>query len=384
MIDSINFLRTLARHDVNFFTGVPDSLLKPFCSCVSDQVAKRQHVIAANEGAAIGLGIGHYLATGQVPCIYLQNSGLGNTINPLLSLAAPEVYAVPMLLIVGWRGEPDVKDEPQHLKQGKVTIKLLDAMGINYTILHANMDELQIQREIEKGVANAKATGNAFVFLIRKATFAPYEMLQDMESELTSDKQERGYISRESAIKSVVEALNSDDVVVSTTGMASRELFELRASRQQSHQTDFLTVGGMGHASQIAMGLAIGKPDARVVCLDGDGAVLMHMGSLAINGAMDAGNFCHIVLNNGAHDSVGGQPTVGFNVDFPALARASGYQVALQAVTEEEIAECMESILENSGPTFLEIRVKKGNRSDIGRPTQSTTENKVSLMEFLK
>ena len=376
MLNPENFLKTLTTRGVRFFSGVPDSLLKHFCACITETVPNDHHIIAANEGAAVGLGVGHHLATGDVPCIYLQNSGLGNVVNPLLSIAAPEVYGIPILLVIGWRGEPGVRDEPQHKKQGQVTLALLEAMDIAYTVLDSEMGDQDAERAIDQGIEHASRQQTAYAFVIRKNTFSPFSSVDLEQVSLP--------VARESAIQWLVEMLNPTDVVVSTTGMISRELFECRSAREEGHHRDFLTVGGMGHTSQIALGIVLGRTDKKVICVDGDGSVLMHMGSLAINGVSKVANFHHILLNNGAHDSVGGQPTVGFHVDFPAIAKASGYVTVLQAELPEEIRQNLQKILSTSGPSFLEIRVRKGARKDIGRPTRTPDENKRALMEFLK
>lgn len=376
MLNPADFLNALTVRGVRFFAGVPDSLLKPFCACITDFIPEDHHVIAANEGAAVSLGVGHHLATGDVPCIYLQNSGLGNLVNPLLSIAAPEVYAIPLLLVIGWRGEPGVRDEPQHIKQGRITLALLEAMEIAYTVLDPEMDDPDAERAIDQGIKQANRQQTAYAYVIRKNTFLPFSPLESGQVSML--------VSRESVIQWLVEALDPSDVVVATTGMISRELFECRAVRKDGHHRDFLTVGGMGHTSQIALGVALGRPDRRVICVDGDGSVLMHMGSLAINGVSKAANFRHVLLNNGAHDSVGGQPTVGFQVDFPAIARASGYVTVLRAETPDEIRQSLQKILSGSGPSFLEIRVRKGCRNNLGRPTRTPIENKRALMEFLK
>jgi phosphonopyruvate decarboxylase len=373
MIDPEQFLVCLQQHEVSFFTGVPDSLLKDFCACVTQKTLAHQHIISANEGGAVALAIGYHLATGNIPLVYLQNSGLGNIINPLLSLADPDVYAIPILFVIGWRGEPGVHDEPQHKKQGRVMLPMLDSMGIPYSIVNPEMD--QAQATITQALHTARETNGPYALIIRKGTFSPFQLRQSLASSLE--------LTREDAIRHILDGLADKDIVVSTTGMPSREVFECRAQREQGHQRDFLTVGGMGHASQIALGIAIHKPDRQVWCIDGDGATLMHLGTLTITGSLKPQNFSHILLNNGAHDSVGGQPTVGFHVNFLAMAQAAGYHTTFQVQTAEGIKSELIRIRASQGPRLLEIRIKKGARKDLGRPTLTPVQNKQRFMQFL-
>lgn len=358
---------------VTFFAGVPDSLLKDICAYITDSTEPDRHIIAANEGAAVALAAGHYLATRELGLVYFQNSGLGNTINPLLSLADAEVYSIPMLLLIGWRGEPGVHDEPQHVKQGRVMLAMLDAMEIGYEILST---EQAVANEQIRVAAEAAVRGQRpFAIVVRKGTFEPYK--------LRSERKTNFPLVREDAIRLVLDSVPDDAVIVSTTGMTSREVFEHRAARGQGHHRDFLTVGSMGHASQIALGIAMRRPERQVYCLDGDGAVLMHMGSVVLQGTRAPANYRHILLNNGAHDSVGGQPTAGFDVDFIAIARACGYRSAERAESPQEIAEALRRMSEVPGPTLLEIRVNKGARPDLGRPTRTPIQNRDEFMQWL-
>ena len=373
MLDPTKIFRCLQKHDVLFFTGVPDSLLKDFCACVAQNTPKDQHVIAANEGGAVALAVGYHLATGKVPLIYLQNSGVGNIVNPLLSLADPEVYATPLLFVIGWRGEPEIDDEPQHKKQGRVMLSMLDSMEIPYTIVNSDME--QTESSITQALRTARDSSRPVALIIQKGTFGSYQLRQIQSASIE--------LTREQAIQQILDELSPNDIVVSTTGMASREVFESRVRNNQGHQQDFLTVGGMGHASQIALGIALQKTDRQVWCLDGDGAALMHLGSIAINGSLQPKNLKHIILNNGAHDSVGGQPTVGFQVDFLKIAQASGYQHTSQAETTQEIKNKLAKIRELPGLSLLEIRIKKGARKNLGRPTLTPVQNKQRFMKFL-
>ena len=373
MINPKFFYDTLASYGIDFYAGVPDSLLKNLCAYITDHADVQHNIIAANEGGAMGLAAGHYLATGQIPVVYMQNSGEGNIINPLASLTDPDVYNIPVLLVIGWRGKPGVHDEPQHVKQGKVTTGLLNVMGIDYTVLSKEEDKAEAQ--IKKAVAYMQATKQCYALVIEKDTFDTYTLQNLEKNDLT--------MTREEAIQAVAFALDAKDCIVSTTGMISRELFEYRTAKNEGHERDFLTVGSMGHASQIALGIAMAKQDRRVWCFDGDGATIMHMGNLAIVASKQPKNYIHVVFNNGAHDSVGGQPTVGLDIDIPRIARAVGYKHTFSISTKEDLVDILKDVKVNDGPTLLEIKVKKGNRKDLGRPTTTPIENKEALMAFL-
>lgn len=357
MIDPKTFFDVLNNEEISFFAGIPDSLLKNFCAYITDHTNSKNHIIAANEGNAFAIGIGYHLATNKIPLIYMQNSGLGNIVNPLLSLADPEVYSFPSLLMIGWRGEPSTKDEPQHQKQGRVTLELLTAMEIPYQIISSEMNDEGIIKVIQKAILVAKTNDAPYALMIKKGAFSNYQLQTNVESELP--------LLREDAIKIVVDQLDDNDVVVSTTGVASRELFEYREMLGHGHKRDFLTVGGMGHASQIALGIALHKPDRLVYCFDGDGALLMHLGALAINGSLQCSNLVHIIFNNGAHDSVGGQPTVALEINIPQIAKAVGYNNVFQAETEAEIIDFFQDTGRSGSLTLLEIKVKKGFRKNF-------------------
>jgi phosphonopyruvate decarboxylase len=372
VINTEEYFLNLQREGINCYSGVPDSLLKDFCACISEKCSSDYHLITANEGAAIAYGIGHYLATGSVPFVYIQNSGLGNTINPVLSLASQEVYGIPMLIMVGWRGEPGVKDEPQHVHQGRVMIPSLESMDLPYYILDDQHDKAV--KQTKDAISLAKKLSSPVFICVKKNTFTKY---------IFNIKQSNLPLSREDAIITTAENISKNSVVVCTTGMASRELFEYRAKNDQGHHMDFLTVGGMGHASQISLGISNAQSDKSVYCFDGDGAALMHMGSLAIIGQSNAKNFTHIIFNNGVHDSVGGQPTVGFKIDFGSIAYACGYKSFSKAKTKNEIIEAIETSNDIEGPHLIEVCVKSGNRDNIGRPTKSPRNNKEAIMKYL-
>lgn len=373
MIRCQDFAHWLAALGLDFYAGVPDSLLKPLCFYLADHGGDN-HVVAANEGGAVALACGYHLATGKLPLVYLQNSGQGNTVNSLLSLADPEVYSIPLLMLIGWRGEPGTKDEPQHVKQGKVTLALLEAMDVPYRVLETGPDTAR--RSLTELVTIATAEQRPVALMIRKDTFEPYKATGGQaapEFEMT----------REHAIGAVIEALDENDAVISTTGKISRELYEHRDRTGLGHQRDFLTVGAMGHASQIAMGIALAQPDRQVICLDGDGAMLMHMGAAAIVGAAKLANFKHVILNNGVHDSVGGMATAGLRVSFTNIVKGCGYTEGWRVERRDDMSKKLAQLRSARGPAMLEIMVRQGARSDLGRPQTSPIENKTAFKKFL-
>lgn len=363
MVNPKQFVESLSQNGVSFFTGVPDSLLKEFCFEISN-FPSATHVVAANEGAAVALAAGHYLATGNLSLVYLQNSGLGNAVNPLVSLTDPTVYGIPMLLIIGWRGEPGTTDEPQHMRQGAITPALLDTLGVPYQVLPQN--DAQAYKVIKRMISIAKKERRPVTLIVRKGTFSACESAHKREDTAS--------MTREEALESIIESSGTARIVA-TTGMLSRELFEIRERRNESHSRDFLTVGSMGHASSIALGIALARPEELVWCLDGDGALLMHLGSLATIGENAPKNLRHFVFNNQAHDSVGGHPTTADAADFVAIAKAAGYPVALSVVNRDELIVALTSLAHAEGPTFLEIHVRCGARKNLGRPTETPRES---------
>ena len=377
MIKTEELFNYLKSKGMDFYTGVPDSLLKNFCSYVTDNSPSGKHIINSNEGAAVALAAGHFLSTGNPAIVYMQNSGLGNAINPLLSLADPEVYGIPMILIIGWRGEPGKKDEPQHIKQGKVMSGMLDSMGIQYE--HLNKDTTDFQQTVDN-IFNKISSGKCpAALIISEGTFDEYKLRKTGNKNHSDLK-----LQREDAVKIIIDNISENDVIVSTTGKTSREVFEYREEKGQGHQNDFLTVGSMGHCSQIALGIALEKTDKQIYVLDGDGAVIMQMGSLAISGSEAPENFKHIVINNGAHDSVGGQPTAGFEINFQDIAKACGYKFVSSAENETDILNEFIKLKESRGPSFLDIKVNKGARNDLVRPTATPQQNKQAFMKFLQ
>ena len=359
----------------DFYTGVPDSQLAALCDCLMDryETDSSHHIIAANEGNCAALAAGYYLATGKTPVVYLQNSGLGNIVNPVASLLNGKVYGIPCLFIVGWRGEPGVHDEPQHLFQGEITLSLLEHLGIPAFVIDRTTTDEQVLAKLSE-YRELFAQGRQTAFVVRKGGLH-YSGKTSYGNRFT--------LTREEAIGHIA-ASSGGGVIVSTTGKASRELFEYREAQGMGHAHDFLTVGSMGHSSSIALGIALQKPERLVWCIDGDGALLMHMGAMALIGASRPANLIHIVLNNGAHESVGGMPTVAGRLDLPAIARACGYPNIASADTAEELSKALASAKARHELAFIEVKCALGSRQDLGRPTTTPIENKQSFMEFLR
>ncbi len=359
----------------DFYTGVPDSQLKALCNylMVTYGIDPKHHIIAANEGNCTALAAGYYLATGKVPAVYMQNSGEGNIINPVASLLNDKVYAIPVVFIVGWRGEPGIHDEPQHVYQGEVTVKLLEDMDIATFIIGSDTTDDEVEKAMEnfRGILEK---GKDVAFVIRKGAL--------------TDAPKVGYkndnkMVREEIIQHIVKA-SGEDPIISTTGKASRELFETRVANGQSHKYDFLTVGSMGHSSSIALGVAINKPEQRIWCVDGDGAVLMHMGAMAVMGANKPKNLVHVVINNGAHETVGGMPTVANQIDLVAIAKACGYPNAVCVDQFEDLDRELEAAKGRNELSLIEVKCSIGARKDLGRPTTTALENKQNFMEYIR
>lgn len=359
----------------DFYTGVPDSQLKALCDYLmfTYGIDKNHHIIAANEGNATALAAGYHLATGKVPVVYMQNSGEGNIINPVASLLNDAVYAIPVIFIVGWRGEPGIHDEPQHIYQGKVTTKLLEDMDITYSVLDKETTVEAVQ-DTMRNFETVLQKGKSVAFVVRKGALSFEEKVEYKNSYS---------MKREEIIQHILQ-ISGTDPIISTTGKASREVFETRAANGQAHKYDFLTVGSMGHSSSIAMGVAIHKPDQTIWCIDGDGAVLMHMGAMAVMGANKLPNLVHLIINNGAHETVGGMNTVADKIDLVAIAKACGYAYAVSVDTFEALDEELEAAKRRGALTMLEVKCSIGARADLGRPTTTARENKENFMEYLK
>lgn len=359
----------------DFYTGVPDSQLKELCNYLMDiyGISPKHHIIAANEGNCTALAAGYHLATGRIPVVYMQNSGEGNIINPVASLLNDKVYGIPMVFIIGWRGEPGTHDEPQHVYQGEVTLKLLEDMGIKSFIIGQDTKDEEVEKAMEE-FRLLLANGKDVAFVVRKKGLS-----YDKKVEYAN-----GYtMAREEIIRHIV-SVSGEDPIISTTGKASRELFEIRSANGQEHKYDFLTVGSMGHTSSIALGVAISKEDKKIWCIDGDGAVLMHMGAMAVIGANKPKNIIHIVINNGAHETVGGMPTVAGQIDLVGIAKACGYPYAVSVDTFKDFDAELENAKIRNELSFIEVKCSIGARTDLGRPTTTTLENKQSFMEYLK
>lgn len=358
----------------DFYTGVPDSQLKSLCDYLMDSygIDKKHHIIAANEGNCVSLAAGYHLATGKIPVVYMQNSGEGNIINPLASLLNDKVYAIPMIFIIGWRGEPGIHDEPQHIYQGEVTVKLLDDMDVKSFIISKDTTEEELSSAMDS-FRELLQKGKQVAFIVRKSALEYGKKVE----------YKNGFnMKREEIIRHIV-SVSGEDPIVSTTGKASRELFEIREANMQSHKYDFLTVGSMGHSSSIALGIALNKPNQKIWCIDGDGAVLMHMGSMAVIGANSPENLVHIVINNGAHETVGGMPTVASSIDFVGAAKACGYPDAVSVCSFEDLDNELKKAKNRNKLSFIEVKCSIGARPDLGRPTTTALENKQNFVKYL-
>ncbi len=359
------FHELLDANGIDLFAGVPDSLLQDLCACIEVNSPPERNLVTANEGNAVAIACGYHIATGKYAAVYLQNSGLGNTVNPLLSLADPDVYSVPMLLIIGWRGEPGVKDEPQHVAQGRLTLPLLETLGIEHVLL----DPEDWQGQVAGAVQRLRDNSAPFALVVRKNTFGKYEA-PARPSDLN--------LTREQALEVIIEGVGADAFVVSTTGKTSREVFEIRERRGEGHARDFLTVGGMGHAASIAMGMSLGT-DELVYCIDGDGAFLMHLGSIPVIVQRAPDNFRYVMINNGAHESVGGQPTVAFEIDVVGMLSSAGFE-HVETVRDIESLPAAVQRLAGGPRSALVIEVAQGSRADLGRPTIAPVQNKADMM----
>ena len=359
----------------DFYTGVPDSQLKALCNYLINTygIDPRHHMIAANEGNCTALAAGYHIATGKIPVVYMQNSGEGNIVNPVASLLNDMVYAIPVIFIVGWRGEPRIHDEPQHVYQGKVTIKLLEDMSIKPFIISSQTtgEDLKVAMEDFKDDLGA---GKSVAFVVKKGAIS-YDGKTEYKNNNT--------MLRETIIQHIVK-VSGEDPIISTTGKASRELFEVREANGQNHKYDFLTVGSMGHSSSIALGIALNKPNTKIWCVDGDGAVLMHMGAMAVIGNNRPNNMIHIVINNEAHETVGGMPTVAGGIDMVTIAKSCGYPYAVSVSTSKSLDSELEAAKKRNMLSFIEVKSAIGARDDLGRPTTTSLENKQNFMEYLE
>ena len=375
-MDANHLLSACAKAGIDFFTGVPDSQLKGLCDTLfaTYGVAGKQHIVAANEGNAIALCAGHYLATGRPGLCYMQNSGLGNAVNPLASLMDGQVYGLPCLLVVGWRGEPGVHDEPQHVKQGQVTLSQLELLDVPYMVLDKAMTEADFDAAFE-GIRAHLDAGRTAAIVVKKGS---------LTCSMKAKYGNAHAMTREEAVGVIARLAGKRDVIVSTTGKLSRELFELRESMGEGHERDFLTVGSMGHASMIALGIALEQPDRRVWCLDGDGAALMHLGAMAVLGQKKPANLVHVVINNAAHETVGGMPVCEGALNLTGMAMSAGYRHVSRAASEMELYQAVDAAISAGELAFIEVLCAVGARDDLGRPTTTPQQNRDALMKFIQ
>lgn len=366
-------LKQIEERGIDTIAGVPDSTLKQFCDGIQNYKGALAHYVTANEGAAVGVAIGSFLASGKPACVYMQNSGIGNAVNPLASLANGDVYGVPILFIVGWRGEPGVKDEPQHVFQGKITCELFDTLAVPYRVVDKDTTDEEMRQILDEAFAVLREN-RQYAIIVKKGTFEKAEPFVWKNG---------NQMVREAVLGRILEILPEDAVIVSTTGKISRELYEQSNQINGNHDQIFMTVGGMGHASMIAFGIAQKRPDKKVLCIDGDGAVLMHMGALPFIASQAPANFYHIVINNQAHESVGAMPTGCQQADFARIARAAGYVRSEKLKSMEALDQITEAMMKENGPILFEIPVSLDARADLGRPKESARENKEEFMKFL-
>ena len=368
------FFNILIDNGVDFFTGVPDSLLKDICLYIDNNVSSNKHIIAANEGSAIALAAGYYLGKkSSLPLVYMQNSGFGNAVNPLLSLCDPEVYSIPMLVMIGWRGFPGVKDEPQHKKQGKVQLDLMKSMDFKYEILSHEIEESH--NKILNLINYAKENNRPAFLLIKKGTFG--------KALGKNNKLYQEEMTRQDALEIILDIVGSNSPIISTTGKTSREIFEIRKKNNQPHDQDFLTVGSMGHCSSIALGISVAQPNTKVICIDGDGSMLMHLGSLTSIASLNPKNLLHILMNNKVHESVGGQETAAKNIDLLSIVSSLGTINTSKAINRTELKDELTALINFDGPSFLEVVIKPGSRKDLGRPDIKPIDIKDKFIRFL-
>jgi len=364
----------IKRLGIEVITGVPDSTLKEFCDYIHAEEKELASYTAPNEGAAVGIAAGVYLGTGKPACVYMQNSGIGNAVNPITSIAHAEVYNIPMFFIVGYRGSVDLKDEPQHKFMGRITETMLGCLEIEYTVIDNSVTESRMD-EIFQNVSAALKGGKQYALVIKRDTFDKRADTR-YENEYT--------LNREYVISEIIKNTGSNDLIVSSTGKISREVYEQSDKIWGRHNQCFLTVGGMGHASMIAFGVARKNPHKRIICIDGDGAILMHMGSLAFLGKQGAGNLIHICLNNDAHESVGGMPTAAVGFNYAQAAKACGYPDAFVIQTNDELNSLMNNFSSLKRLTFIEIKVANGSSGDLGRPKESAADNALNFMQYIQ
>lgn len=375
MINVADFYEFLADNGIDYFTGVPDSQLKAICDFITLKYGTgKKHIIAPNEGNAVALAAGYHIATGNIGLVYMQNSGLGNAVNPITSLTDLEVYGIPIVYLIGWRGQPGVKDEPQHVKQGKITLELLETLGINYFIIKKETNLEELKNAYKNTMETILKNGKSVAFVVEKGAF---------EADGKFEGNNNNELTREEAIKAIADSIEEASIIVSTTGKASRELFEYREKNNLGHEKDFLTVGSMGHASMIGLSIAENS-NKKVVCIDGDGAMLMHTGAAALIGSRKPENYLHILINNGAHETVGGMPTISYKIDWQNAVKSFGYTNAYKASSVTEIEHYIKLSQGTKGPVLLEIITNAQSRKDLTRPNIKPIDNKINIMNYLK
>lgn len=374
MVDQKQLFDALQTIGVDFYTGVPDSLLNDFCLYMTNNMNGHQHVMAANEGNAIAIAAGHYMATGKLPLVYMQNSGIGNATNPLLSLTHDFVYGIPMLLVIGWRGDPAISDHAQHKKQGELTPVLMKDMDIPFEILD---DDATVIEKFRWAADKAREISSPVALIAKKAILTQKEKKQQYP--------ESNLMNREEAISAVMDVFGEDAIYLGTTGRATREVHEQLKQHGIGAGHEWQNVGSMGHVSSVGLGIALACPNKRVVVFDGDAAAVMHMGALATNCRYKAGNMIHIVLNNGVNESVGGQPSAGYVVNLTGVASACGYGNIGHAVeTRDELQQVLKTLTDGDEPTFIDVHVREGIRSDVPKLGINHKAVKNELMGYLK
>lgn len=352
MIKVITLIRLLKKNNINFFTGVPDSVLKELSFFLKNH---KKHVIATNEGAAVSIGIGNYLSSKKVPCIYMQNSGLSNALNPLISIAHKKVYSIPLILIIGWRGSPKIKDEPQHNVKGKITEDILKLLNINYSILRSNKDIIKFEKQIKF----AKKNKSIVACLIEQGTLEKITKINIKENFYK--------LNKEYFLKMLLKNIKGSSKIISSTGYNSRELMYLRKKYNFKKSKDFYMVGGMGHTASVALGYSLNSKN-KTICIDGDGSFLMHLGSIKTAGTFAKNNFKYVLLNNNTHDSVGGQNTYADNINFEKLSKSLGFKKFYSIKDKQNIAKNIKKFINVKKPSFLEVKITNSNIKDLPRP----------------
>jgi len=379
MIHAQKFVHAALRQGFNLWSGVPCSYLKPFINYVIDD-PKVRYVPASNEGDAVAIAGGNQL-TGHRGVAIFQNSGLGNAVNPLTSFH--HTFKIPVLLIVTLRGEPGgPSDAPQHGLMGPITTQMLDTMQVKWEYFPT--DEAEIEAALQRAVDHMDGEGLPFAFVMKKGSVEAYERQNSSPVVPTpwvkarTSGAPKAVATRNEMLKAVQATAGWNDPVLATTGYTGRELYAL-----EDRDNQFYMVGSMGCVSSIGLGIALARPHKRVIAVDGDGAVLMRMGALASNGYQKPANLVHIILDNGRHESTGGQATVSPAVDLCAVAAACGYEHIHDITHPDELHSLLQKPA-NAGLTFIRARTVAGSPKDLPRPQQKPYELALRFSEFLK